>query len=128
MLPWFYFSVWAAGFSLDVYTTYRLHRRFPGGMEKYETCGYMRLLYRVFGFWKGVLAYAVLVEAPLVALVAFALIPGAQDAFSPLIPSSRNFAASLASSMCFFGLIHLSAVPANLKFKLPEAPRGFESQ
>lgn len=116
VLKHFYLLVWAAGFSSDVYTTYRLHKRYPGGMELYERCGYMRFFYRLFGFWGGLAAYVLLVEAPIVLLTSFALIPGAERVFSPLLPRPEPYAC-IASSLCFFGLVHLSAAPANLRFK-----------
>jgi hypothetical protein len=114
----FYLAVWVFGFVFDVYTTYRLHRRFPGGMERFERCGYMRLFHRLFGFWGGVAAYALLVEAPIVLLMSFAVIPASERVFSLLFtfPKPEPYAC-VASSLCFFGLAHLSAVPENLEFK-----------
>ncbi len=115
-LQYLYLLVWAVGLASDAYTTFRLHRRYPGGLELYERSGYFKRLYRRFGFWAGLAAFIVLVELPLALTISFFVIPAAEGVFGAFSPHP-DAGARLASSLAFFGLTHLSAVPSNLKFE-----------
>ncbi|MEM2189387.1 MAG: hypothetical protein QXG35_08685 [Nitrososphaerota archaeon] len=109
-LTFVYPLVWTAGVALDFYTTYRFYRQDPGAFEKNELSGYMRRLYRVFGFRAGLVAFLLLVELPIASLIALLLIPASVRVFSIQQPS---FPQCFVSSLAFHGIIHLGAAGWN---------------
>lgn len=110
-LPPIYLVIWVAGVASDFYTTYRFYKADPKGFVKNEASGYMRRLYKAFGFKTGLLAFLLFVELPIAAFVSFVLIPVSARVFSLPQPEPLN---CLASGLAFHGAMHLAAAGWNV--------------
>lgn len=106
-----YFLLWSSGLFFDFYTTYRFYRADPENFERNELSGYMRRLYRVFGFRAGLLAFLVFVELPMGLLISFLLVPASTTVFNLPTPETVF---CLASGFAFLGTGHFAAAVWNL--------------
>ncbi len=106
----------------DFYTTYRFYRSDPGGFERNELSGYMRKLYRAFGFKAGLAAFLALVEAPVGLIVSFALVPASARVFGLPQLAQPESLAYLSSGFAFLGLGHLAAAAWNLMLEMEPLP------
>lgn len=110
-LVYAYFFLWVSGVFSDFYTTYRFYRLDPEGFEGNELSGYMRRLYRVFGFKAGLTAFLIFVELPIGLVVSFLLVPASAAAFNLPQPEAL---VCLSSGFAFLGIMHLAAAAWNL--------------
>ena len=115
-----YFLLWAAGLFSDFYTTYRFYRADPEGFEGNELSGYMRRLYRVFGFSAGLAAFLAFVEVPVGLIVSLALVPASANVFGVAEPGAL---VCLASGFAFLGIGHLAAAAWNGALEWKEPPK-----
>ncbi|MBO3809755.1 MAG: hypothetical protein FGF50_09220 [Candidatus Brockarchaeota archaeon] len=110
-----YFLVWTAGLLSDFYTTYRFYRADPENFERNELSGYMRRLYRLFGFKVGLVAFLAFVEVPIGLIVSLVLVPTSASFFAIFFRCPRpEVLTCLSSGFAFLGLSHLVAAAWNL--------------
>jgi len=103
--------LWASGIFSDFYTTYRFYRMDPEGFERNESSGYMRALYKLFGFRAGLVAFLALVELPVGLVISLLLVPASAAAFNLPRPEAP---VCLSSGFAFLGVTHLAAAAWNL--------------
>jgi len=101
----------------DFYTTHRFYRENPANFASEETSGYMRRLYRHFGFKASLIAFLAFVEVPVALIISFALIPASARVFS--LPRIEALAC-LSSGLAFLGIGHLAAAAWNYRRELEE--------
>lgn len=111
------FPAWILGLSMDFYTTYRFYMADPENFRENESSGYMRRLYRAFGFKAGLLAFLTFIELPVMGVISFLLIPASARVFNV-----QYFALDkcLLSGLAFHGVQHSSAAVWNFLMELKE--------
>jgi len=112
-----YFFLWVGGVAADFYTTYRFYRENPANFAREETSGYMKRLYRRFGFKAGLIAFLALVEIPVALVISFTLIPASARVFRLPQPEAL---ACLSSGLAFLGIGHVAAAAWNYRRELEE--------
>lgn len=123
-----YLSIWAVGFSLDVWTT---HRFFAADRENFSVnesnAIFSRLVGR-FGFTKGLAVHLAAIEIPAAVVLAVLMYPVYHHTFTKYDPSGiaadLNLSASsfsyLPAALCLFGVIHMIDAIVNLNVERKE--------
>jgi hypothetical protein len=132
-ISFLYLSIWATGFSLDVWTTHRFYAMDRENFSVNESNAVFSGLVRRFGFTKGLAMQLVIVEIP-TALVLGALMYPVYHAFieydSNGIAAVLNLPASslsyLPAALCLFGVIHTIDAFVNLNVERKENQRRVE--
>lgn len=121
-----YLSIWATGFSLDVWTTHRFYAADRENFSVNESNAVFSRLVRRFGFTKGLAMQLAIVEVPAAAVLAVLLYP-AYYAFtehdSNGIAAVLNLSVLLSrlpAALCLFGVIHMIDAFVNLNVERKE--------
>lgn len=122
-----YLSIWATGFSLDVWTTYRFYATDTENFSVNESNAVFSKLVRRFGFTKGLAMQLVIVEIP-AAMVLTVLLYPVHYAFTEYdsngIAAILNLSVSslsyLPAALCLFGVIHMIDAFVNLNIERQE--------
>lgn len=126
-ISFLYLSIWASGFSLDLWTTYRFYVADRVNFSVNETNAVFSRLVRRFGFTKGLAMQLAIVEVPAAMVLAVLLHP-VYHAFTEYdsndIAAVLNLSASLLSylpaALCLFGVIHMIDGFVNLNVERKE--------
>lgn len=127
-------SIWAVGFSLDVWTT---HRFFAADRENFSVNESNAIFSRLagrFGFSKGLAMHLAAIEIPAAVVLAVLMYPVYHHTFTKYDPSSiaadLNLSASslsyLPAALCLFGVIHMIDAIVNLNMERKENQSGIK--
>ncbi|AIC15170.1 hypothetical protein NWT39_04710 [Nitrososphaera viennensis] len=122
-----FLSIWASGFSLDVWTTYKFYAADRGNFSVNETNAVFSRLVEQFGFRKGLAVQLVLVEIPAAMVLAVLLYPVYHtftEYGSTGIVAVLNLSVSslsyLPAALCLFGVVHMIDAFVNLNVERKE--------
>lgn len=123
-----YLSLWAVGFSLDVWTTHRFYAADRPNFSVNESNAVFSKFVERFGFTKGLAMQLVIIEIP-AALVLVALMHPVYHMFtesdSKGFVDGLNLSASslyyLPAALCLFGVIHMIDAFVNLNMEREES-------
>lgn len=123
-----YLSIWASGFSLDVWTTYRFYSADRENFSVNEANAVFSRLVRKFGFTKGLVVQLVIVEIPAAMILAVLMYHMFTEYNANGVAAVLNLPASslsyLPASLCLFGVIHMIDAFVNLNVEREEKDRG----
>jgi hypothetical protein len=121
-----YLSIWASGFSLDVWTTYRFYAADRENFSVNESNAVFSGLVRRFGFTKGLAVQLAIIEIPTAMVFAVLLYPvyyAFTEHDSNGIAAVLNLSVSLSclpAALCLFGVIHMIDAFVNLNVERKE--------
>jgi hypothetical protein len=112
-----FFLIWAVGFSLDLYSTWRFYAEDKGEFEVKERSLFMRWLNRKLGFGRALLAFTLFVEAPVALFLSFVCVPVSAELVDVKPPGLQT---CVAVGLAIYGLIHLYAAANNFAIEFTE--------
>jgi hypothetical protein len=127
-IPFLYLSIWATGFSFDVWTTYRFYSADRENFSVNESNAVFSRLVRRFGFTKGLAVQLAVIEIPAAIVLAVLMYPVHQtfnghdviDDVAGVLNLPASSLSYLPAALCLFGVIHMIDAFVNLNVERKE--------